>query len=456
MTTATDEIVARFDRSAPRYTSYPTVPEWSAAVGPEDYACALEDRGRGGEALSLYVHIPFCESLCAFCGCTMNVRPAGGRHADAFLDDLDLEVDRVARGLGRRIVVSQVHWGGGSPSFLTDAQTRRLSTAIREAFHLAPDFDWTVELDPRRVAEDRIRLLRELGCRRVSLGVQDFEPRVMRAVERHQSFDDVRRVVAWCRGAEVRSINFDLIYGLPHQDAASFDRTVTAVLRLRPDRIALYSFAYLPRIKRHQRKIDPRALPDGRTKLTLFLEARRRFLRGGYRAVAMDHFALPGDDLARAEQEGRLRRTFMGYTVLPHEDYIGLGPSAIGFLGGLYVQNAKILADYRSAVRSGGLATVRGHRLSPDDRRRRWVIERWMCRFRVDRREYREIFGEELEVSIPEAGDHIRRCRSEGLLKDDGRVLAATEMGRLFIRNICLGFDAYGLRHRSSEFSRTV
>ena len=449
--------IIKFDKPGPRYTSYPTAPEWSSAVTAADYVRKLKEFGRSSKTLSLYVHIPFCESLCYFCGCTMNVRPREEKYGDEYLDHLEKEIDLVAGCVGSRKTVRQLHWVGGTPSFLSEAQMTRLFQKLNGVFEIDRGGEVAVEVDPRRVTQSKVETLRRLGFNRISIGVQDFDETVQKNINRIQPFDLVRQFTRWCRDVKFESINFDLIYGLPFQTKASFAQTVDRVLQLRPDRVALYSFAYVPWLKKHHQKLDAGQLPGTDQKLEIFLNARQRFLDNGYEGIAMDHFALKDDELARAFHSGTLYRNFMGYTVKPADEYIGLGVSAIGFLEKTFFQNYKTIPEYYRFLKQNELPIERGKTLSRDDEIRQWVIRAFMCRFGLDKKEFFEVFGVGFDEYFAEEQAHIRRCAADGLLTVADNIITVTETGKIFVRNVCMGFDWY-LRQKNAHqrFSKTV
>jgi oxygen-independent coproporphyrinogen-3 oxidase len=450
-------VIQKFDKPGPRYTSYPTAPEWSPNIQGETYAGHLRTFGQTAGDLSLYVHIPFCESMCYFCACTTNIRSAEGKGVDEYLDHVEQEVCMVARAIGSRKILRQMHWGGGTPSFMTEPQIRRLHAVIAAVFDIDRTGDISIEVDPRRVTRSKVELLRSLGFNRISIGVQDFDATVQAHVNRIESYAMVEEFNRWCRDAGFTSVNFDLIYGMPHQTVASFSRTVSLVTGLRPDRIALYSFAFVPWVRKHQQKLDKSAMPSAADKLKIFLNARDAFLSQGYEAIAMDHFALASDSLASAFRAGELYRNFMGYTTRPAQEYIGIGASAIGFLGQGYFHNWKTLPAYYKGVRAGQFPVERGIILSDDDSRRQWVINQIMCRFVLDRRLFRAKFGDDFNDYFGIERPHIDQCLRDDLLVDDGDTLRATALGKLFVRVICMGFDRY-LRDTAEQkqFSRTI
>ncbi|MDP2654235.1 MAG: oxygen-independent coproporphyrinogen III oxidase [Candidatus Omnitrophota bacterium] len=449
--------IQKYDVPGPRYTSYPTAPEWSDEVTPAVYAGKLAAFGQSEKTLSLYIHIPFCESMCYFCACMVAIRKQEEHYGDDYLKSLFREIDLIAGHIGRRKTIRQLHWGGGTPTFLSEGQLQKLFARIASHFDIDFAGEVAIEIDPRRVTRGKLQLLQKLGFNRVSMGIQDFDAKVQETVNRIQPFERVEEVNAWCRELGFLSINFDLIYGLPLQTRESFRDTVAKVIALKPDRIALYSFAYLPWMKKHQTKLDTADLPGTDQKLEIFLEARGMFLNNGYDAIAMDHFALKNDELAVAFRGGTLYRNFMGYTVKPADEYVGAGVSAIGFLEHTYVQNHKTLPEYTKALDSGALPVERGKVLSLDDRARRWTINALICQFEVDKLKFADEFHTDFDRYFQKEQPHIEACVRDRLLEAGERSLKVTELGKFFIRNICMGFDWY--LHQADahkNFSRTV
>jgi oxygen-independent coproporphyrinogen-3 oxidase len=445
----TEEMVRRYDLAAPRYTSYPTVPEWTSSFGPEAHALKLEEAGRAspGAPLSMYVHLPFCREMCTYCGCNVVITENQAK-ADPYLDHVAAELDLAAKRLSERRSVAQLHWGGGTPTFLSEEQINRLWTEIGLRFRVLPGAEVAVEIDPVVTTRGQLALLRQLGFNRLSMGVQDFDERVQRAVNRVQPPADTRALLEYARSLGFSGVNFDMIYGLPHQSPSSWAATLETVIAMRPDRLALYSFAYLPELKPHQKKIDRAALPTGKNKLALFLQAYKTFAAAGYQPIGMDHFALPDDELARAQARRSLGRNFQGYTVTAAQDSVGLGATGISDVCGSFAQNVRPLGKYYQAVESGRFATERGIRLTEDDKRRRQVITQIMCNFWVDLGSD-GYFEREL--------DRVRAFERDGLLRIDGTQLELLPMGRLFVRNVAAVFDAYLSRpDHANAFSRTV
>jgi oxygen-independent coproporphyrinogen III oxidase len=457
------ELFERFDVNGPRYTSYPTADRFVEAFGPAQYRQALQQRAAGigvarpsGLPLSVYVHLPFCESLCYYCACNKIITRHHER-ADEYLDVLDTEIELHTRVLGEGLPVSQLHLGGGTPTFLDDAQLGRLMKRLGRAFRLDPAGEHSIEIDPRTVSPQRLENLRALGFNRLSFGVQDFDPEVQKAVHRVQPFEQVAELMVAARSLGFASINADLIYGLPRQTTESFARTLQQVLALRADRIALYGYAHLPQRFKPQRRIDAAALPAAGDKLGMLSRAIAVFGGSGYAYIGMDHFALASDALAVAKRQGRLHRNFQGYTTQPECDLIGLGVSAIGRVGATYSQNAKTLPEYADAVRQGQFPVVRGLALDRDDLVRRAVILAIMCQGRVDFEsielagllDFRTYFAAELE--------QLRRLAAEGLVEVQSDAVQVTPLGWYFVRAVAMIFDKRLQADRSRErFSRII
>ena len=382
--------------------------------------------------------------------------------ADPYLDRLAAEVDLVAARLGRRRRVTQLHWGGGTPNYLDEPRLRRLMGMVRDRFVFAPEAEIALEIDPVVSSPAQVRLLRELGFNRISLGVQDLDWTVLQAVNRRQPESLTRTIYDACRDAGFTGVNLDLIYGLPFQTPAGFAVTIEKIIGMQPDRVALFGYAHVPWLKKNQRAIDESALPDARTKFALFHAARERFLAAGYVQVGMDHFARPGDDLSVARRERRVHRNFMGYTVLPADDLVAFGITAISAVAGRFAQNDHHLAGYYRALDAGRLPTVKGYVLDADDKLRAHVISTLMCNFELRFAEVEARFGIDFAaVFAPELAE-LAPLAADGLIELVDGVLRATDTGRLFIRNVCMPFDAYLRRRRAApagdgpRFSRTV
>jgi oxygen-independent coproporphyrinogen-3 oxidase len=453
-----ESLLRRFDAPGPRYTSYPTADRFVDAFGPAEAARALQARAQGAGAapLSVYVHIPFCESVCYYCACNKVITRHHERAAD-YLGALEHEIEQVVSHLGRGQRVSQLHFGGGSPTFLSDEEIARLMRALHGAFALDGQAEASIEVDPRTVTAERLAHLRAVGFNRISFGVQDFDPAVQQAVHRVQPFDSVRELMLSARALGFRSINADLIYGLPRQTPESFARTVAQIGELQPDRIALYAYAHLPQRFKPQRRIHAAELPSAGQRVAMLGGAIAGFLARGYSYVGMDHFALPDDPLAVAKRQGRLHRNFQGYSTQPDCDLIALGVSAIGKVGATYSQNAKTLPEYYDALRQGVLPVQRGLALSDDDLVRRAAIMALMCQGRLD-------FGA-IELAFPiRVADYfaaelqqLAPMAEAGLLRVEPGAIQVTEAGWYVVRAIAMVFDRYLQGDRARErFSKII
>ncbi len=453
----TRDLLMKYDLPGPRYTSYPTVPEWRKAFGATAYAQGLQTAGQDGDApLSVYTHIPFCRKRCYYCGCNTAVLK-DTTDLSAYLDLLEREIVAVSMHLGKRHTIRQLHWGGGTPTTLSVDMIERLFGIFEANFRLAEDAEIALEVDPRVTTNEQIQCLRGLGFNRISMGVQDLDPCVQSEIGREQTEEQTRRLFAWCRDVGFGGINADLIYGLPAQTVDTWTDTIRRVIDIGPDRLAVYSFAHLPKQLPNQQHIDASKLPTGPEKYELFAIARRLFLEAGYRAIGMDHFARPRDELSVAMDERRLHRNFMGYTVVPSDAMAGIGASAIGEIGGCYAQNAKDVADYAKGLDEHGFATVRGCTLSEDDTIRRWVIRQLMCNFYLDVSELERRFGVTYEDYFAEEEAALAPFYADAFLKKDGDNLEIMPLGQIFVRNVAMVFDAYLKKSKNqTQFSRTV
>ena len=442
------DLLRRYDRPGPRYTSYPTAPQFDAAFGANDLrACAARGNSLPGRALSLYLHVPFCLSPCFYCGCNRVITrdlSRGERYADDLLEEIRLVAPLF--GAGREVV--QLHLGGGTPNFLGAATLERLIAGVGRAFRLsdAANRDFSIELDPRSIPGPPAQYaaaLARLGFNRVSLGVQDFDPDVQRAVNRMQSVEETLELVDACRDHGLRSINVDLIYGLPGQTAERFRRTLRTVMSARPDRIAVYGYAHLPTLFKAQRRIDPAALPDAAARIELLLLAIEELSADGYEYVGMDHFALPGDELVQAQQHGGLHRNFMGYTTHADCDLIGVGASAISHIADSYSQNFRDLKAWKAALEERRLPLWRGLALTFDDRVRATVIGQLMCQGVVDTMAIQRRHGIDFAAYFEDALVRLQPLAADGLVRMAHGEIAATPAGRVLLRNIAMCFDRY-------------
>ncbi|WP_062481685.1 oxygen-independent coproporphyrinogen III oxidase [Variovorax boronicumulans] len=451
------ELLRRFDVPGPRYTSYPTADRFVETFGAEDYAQALHlrrDADTAGEPLSLYVHIPFCESLCYYCACNKVVTKHRERGRQ-YLDYLAREVALQVAQLGPGAPVGQLHLGGGTPTFLDDEELGELVTLLRRAFAFVPGGEQSIEIDPRTVDAQRLAALAALGFNRLSFGVQDFDPAVQQAVHRIQPAAQVFALMDTARALGFKSINVDLIYGLPRQNDASFERTLAQIRELRPDRIALYAYAHLPERFKPQRRIAADELPDAPTRVRMLGRAIAALTEAGYVYIGMDHFALPDDPLAVAKREGRLHRDFQGYSTQPDGDLVALGVSAIGRVGATYSQNAKTLEDYYALLDQGRLPVVKGLALSDDDVLRREVIMALMCRGRVDFDAVEAAHGIAFADYFAPERAALAPMAEQGLVRLSPRTIEVTEAGWFLVRAVAMVFDRYCAATRT-RFSRVV
>ena len=435
------DLIARYDGRVPRYTSYPTAPHFHPGVGGEIYAAWLADLA-ADTTLSLYLHVPFCDRLCLYCGCNTGVmrREAPKR---AYAAHLLREIDMVAGLIGRRAAVSHVHWGGGTPTALPPDCLIGIMDHIRARFALAPDAEIAIEIDPTSLSADCLGALGRMGVNRASVGVQDFDAAVQAAIGRRQSLAETATAMRGLRALGIASINLDLIYGLPHQTEASVIRTARQTLGLGAERAAVFGYAHVPWMKKHQALIPEASLPDAAARMGQEAAIRRVLEEeGGFLPVGLDHFARPTDAMAKALREGGLRRCFQGYTTDAAPVLIGLGASAIGCLPQGYVQNAPTATAYAAAIKDGAFATVRGVALTRDDRLRRAVIERIMCGETVHLASLAAAHGIGATDLLRDA-EALAGCAADGLVEWDGLTLAVTPRGRPFVRNIAAVFDAY-------------
>ena len=434
------DLLEKYATAAPRYTSYPTAPHFHNGIGAKEYREWLSVLP-AGTPLSLYVHIPYCESLCWFCGChtkaTRRYAPVG-----SYLRHVHEEIALLGAAIPKACSVKSIHWGGGTPTMLTPEDISALSTALRNAFDIASDAEFAAEIDPRGLTQDRIAALAEAGLTRASIGVQDFNPTVQEAINREQSPALTKAVIDALRNAGVSAINVDILYGLPHQTTKVLIETLIKVLQLKPDRIALFGYAHVPWLKRHQSLIDEKALPDSAERFRASQLAADLISSWGYERIGIDHFALPDDPLAVAAKRGQLRRNFQGYTADACETLIGIGASAIGRLPQGYVQNAVPVDEYAQKVSAGEFAVTRGVALKSEDRVRGYAIERLMCDFRVSGADIRRKFGVDGDALIADA-ERLAADDSDGLVFFEEGTIRVTERGRPFVRAICAALDPY-------------
>lgn len=455
------DLIRRYDRQGPRYTSYPTALQFQAGFGAADYrACVAASQTTAPAApLSLYVHLPFCATICYYCACN-KVVTRNRAHAGPYLDSLCVEIERQAALFDRARPVTQLHWGGGTPTYLTLSQMSRLMDVTRRHFTLLDGDrgEYAIEIDPRTISADGIHGLRRLGFNRLSLGVQDFDLRVQRAVNRVQSEAETMGVIFAARSAGFRSVSIDLIYGLPYQTVASFARTVARVLRADPDRISVFNYAHLPDLFKSQRQIDAGALPQAADKLLILQHTIEQLTAAGYVYIGMDHFARPEDDLARAQAAGRLTRNFQGYSAHGGCDIVGLGLSAIGKVGDCYAQNERGLEAYRERLAGGGLAIAKGVNIDAEDRLRGAIIDQLVCHFELDIADIAARFGIDFWTHFTRERCALDVMARDGLIDLDEHYIHVRPVGRLLIRNVCMVFDAYlgAAPHAAPCYSKVI
>lgn len=449
------ELIRRYDGPGPRYTSYPTAPNFRE-LGVAGYERLLAASALGGRRLSFYVHLPFCRTLCFYCGCNVTIArdPARGR---AYLDLVEREIAAAAERLagGEREVV-QIHLGGGTPNFFPPAMLGELLAFFRRHFRLHPRCEIGVEVDPRTMTPGHLDAFAAAGVNRLSAGLQDLEPRVQEAINRVQSAAETRAVVDGAHERGIESVNLDLIYGLPHQTARSFARTLDAAIEIEPERFAVFNFAYLPEMLRHQRVIDGDALPSPEEKLTILETTYEKLAAAGYVTIGMDHFARPDDPLARAQLDRSLTRNFQGYSTWGETDLVAFGASAIGFLGGGFAQNVKTVAEYQERIAADGFATCRGLVLTPEDELRRDVILELMCHLHLDFAEMERRHGVDFAGHFAGELAALEPMAADGLVELGSGTIDVTPAGRLLVRNVAMVFDEYLAKNREVRFSRTV
>jgi oxygen-independent coproporphyrinogen-3 oxidase len=453
------ELLKKYNRPGPRYTSYPTAVEFNTSFTAADYFDEIQRSNEGNELpdLSLYFHLPFCKSLCYFCGCTTVITQNRDRIA-GYLDSLEKEIVAISAltNPSRRVV--QLHWGGGTPSYLTNRQISRLMTLIKERFNFADDAEVSMEIDPRNLEDNFLQVIRDIGFNRVSFGVQDVNPVVQEAINRIQPEELNRRVVRESRELGFDSVNIDLIYGLPHQTAASFAQTLDEVLELDPDRFAVFNYAHVPWLKKHQTVIPEDALPAVEERLAILKLAIERLTGAGYAYLGMDHFAKPDDDLTVAARKGVLHRNFQGYTTHGDAEIYAMGMSSISQLRNVYAQNEKAEKVYRDRVNNGELPIRVGYRLTEDDHLRRFVIMQIMCNSVVHKETVKKKFDVDFDSYFADAIVGLEEFVADGLVELLPDRLQISDEGRLVIRNIAMTFDAHLRKEPGSgpKFSRTV
>lgn len=453
------ELLKRFDINGPRYTSYPTADRFHDGFGQQDYLDALLRCASANKPLSLYFHLPFCPNICYYCGCNKIITKDHGRSAK-YIKYLAREMSMLTSAMsceGKKIPVTQLHWGGGTPTFLSHDEMRELMHYTRSHFELLPGGEYSIEVDPRRVTQEDIRLLAELGFNRISLGVQDFNLEVQQAVHRVQTIEETQNVLKWARAHGFSSTSVDLIYGLPKQTPHTFMETVKAVIDMDPDRLSVYSYAHLPTIFKPQRRIHEHELPVAADKLDILRNTIDQLSEAGYVFIGMDHFAKPDNELSVAQREGRLHRNFQGYSTQAECDLLAFGISSIGKVDDVYAQNVKTLDEYYAAIDQQHLPTLRGLRLTSDDILRRELIGELMCQFQLDTNAFGVAHGIDFQAYFKDELSELEELSLAGLMEwRDGTIVVPTK-GRLLVRRVAMAFDAH-LRHTKTEarYSKVV
>ncbi len=452
-----EDFLAKYNRPGPRYTSYPTAPVWDDKFHQADLEEFLRSAESAATPVSLYMHLPFCESLCLFCACNVVIQK-DKKAAIPYLESLKAEINHVSGFVSPQREVVQFHWGGGTPTYLSPAQLQDLFGYTRERFSFAANAEIGIEVDPRVTTHEHLATLRKLGFNRLSMGIQDFTPEVQKTIHRVQPFELTRDLIVEARRLGFDSVNVDLIYGLPYQTAASFAESIDKVLELNPDRIAMFSYAHVPWLRKQQGAFQGH-LPEGMEKFHIFKIGVGKFTDAGYLYIGMDHFARPGDELAIAQSNRTLHRNFQGYTTKAGADLYGMGVSAISSIGEAYAQNDRALTTYQSAIAERGLATMRGYHLNSDDLLRREVITKLLCHTVVRKREIENTFQIRFDEYFASELGELRAMRDDGLVLLSDDEIRVTTLGRIFIRNLAMPFDRY-LREQKMDsrplFSKTL
>ena len=452
------ELIRRLDKNGPRYTSYPTADRFVEAFNAESYRSWMSKREIGGinRPLSLYVHIPFCNTLCFYCACNKEITKDRSRAVD-YVRYMIKELGMQAALLGEGLRIEQLHWGGGTPTFLSDDLMRELMGATKKHFKLVENGEYSIEIDPRKVSDQTIILLGELGFNRISIGVQDFDPLVQRAVNRIQSEAETLQVIRAARANGFKSVSLDLIYGLPKQTLAGFKATLEKVIAANPDRLSIYNYAHMPTIFKPQRRIHEEDLPAPQVKLDILSLAVKTLTDAGYVYIGMDHFAKPDDELAVAQRQGRLHRNFQGYSTHSDCDLVAIGVSSIGKIGPTYSQNFRELEDYYDALDRDELPIMRGMELNSDDLVRRAIIQALMCHFELSKESFNIAYLINFDSYFATELGELKEYEREGLLKLSPEWISVTPKGRMLIRNICMVFDKYlRTRQEHARYSKVI
>ena len=451
------DLIRRYDKSGPRYTSYPTAVQFTDAFGEEAYRAWAARSNGSGRPLSLYFHIPFCDTVCFYCACNKVVTKDRSRSAP-YLERLFREIAMQAELFDTSRPVDQLHWGGGTPTFISHEEMIKLMEVTREHFRLHDDDsgEYSIEIDPREAKGDTIELLRRLGFNRMSLGVQDFDPRVQKAVNRIQPEEVTLATLRAARKAGFKSVSIDLIYGLPFQSRESFARTLDKVLEVDPDRVSVFNYAHLPELFKPQRRIDAADLPSPAEKLAILKLTIERLGEAGYVYIGMDHFAKPDDELAVAQREGTLYRNFQGYSTHAGCDLVAMGVTSIGMVGDSYSQNVRTNDEYYERIDAGRIPVFRGVELDGDDKLRREVITRLICHFHLDKQEIAERFGIDFDDYFADELGQLQGMERDGLLELHEDAIQVRPEGKLLIRNICMTFDRYLREQPQRRFSKVI
>jgi oxygen-independent coproporphyrinogen-3 oxidase len=453
------DLLKKYDQPGPRYTSYPTAPYFHEGIGHKEYVAHIirDNKSIKNKDLSLYFHLPFCDTLCYFCGCNMMVT-RNFEKIDRYIDYIEKEIHLLKRHIDADRKVIQLHWGGGTPTHLTPDQIRRLGGIIHENFEFKEEAEVGVELDPRELTFDHMKALREMGFNRCSMGVQDFDPKVQQTVNRIQPEDITRQTVDWSRELGFKSINIDLMYGLPHQKSSSFSKTIDKVVSMDPDRFAVFNYAHLPKMIKHQRLIKEEWIPPREEKLNLLKLSIDKLSDAGYIYIGMDHFAKPDDELTIAMENGSLYRNFQGYSTHAGINLFAFGITSIAMLSNTYMQNVKTLKEYYEMIDKNKLPLMRGIILNEDDLLRREVITELMCNFRLQKEKIEKKYHINFDAFFEEPLKKLEALQGDGLIALHPDQLLVTNIGRLLIRNIAMNFDAYLMKKEKDkpQFSRTV
>jgi len=451
------ELIARYDLSGPRYTSYPTAPQFSEAFGETDLKSAIERSNVAARPLSLYCHIPFCDTVCYYCACN-KIITANKSRARPYLDRLIKEIEMQAANFDNSRPVVQLHWGGGTPTYISDDEKRELMAATRKHFNLLDDDsgEYSIEIHPGRMTVDTIAVLREIGFNRISMGVQDFDPEVQKAVNRFNSFEEVSELMDAIHREGFHSVSMDLIYGLPMQTMETLKRTLEQTIELNPDRLSLFNYAHMPHLFKVQKQIDESLLPEPQVKLHMLEYAISRLTEAGYVYIGMDHFAKPDDELTIAQQQGKLQRNFQGYATHGGCDMVAMGVSAISAIDNVYAQNFKDIESYQAALDNNDLPVTKGFTLNDDDILRKTVINKLICHFKLDFKEVEDEFGINFTDYFAESLERLKPLAEDNLIRLDTDSITVNDGGRLLIRSICMMFDAYLKPSSEIRYSRII